>query len=206
MKHLIIFTHPNNQTSFNQAILEQTVKTGQKLGVETRVRDLYALDFNPILSWEELQAAQQKITPAEIRYEQELIDQSDLITLIYPLWWMGFPAILKGYLDRILSHGVAYKTENGVSEGLLHGKKIQQFITMGNNLQKYQERGFAQSLQNCLVDGLFNYCGVTDIDHSFFGDIHILDEQAKQHILQEVREKTVKNLTALLALQKEGIA
>lgn len=128
MKHLIIFTHPNNQTSFNQAILEQTVKTGQKLGVETRVRDLYALDFNPILSWEELQAAQQKITPAEIRYEQELIDQSDLITLIYPLWWMGFPAILKGYLDRILSHGVAYKTENGVSERLYMVKKYNNLL------------------------------------------------------------------------------
>lgn len=205
MKHLIIFAHPNNQTSFNQAILEQAIKASQEQGIETQVRDLYAIDFNPILSWEELQAAQQKITPAEIRYEQELIDQADLITLIYPLWWMGFPAILKGYLDRILSHGFAYKTENGVSVGLLHGKKMQQFITIGNNLQKYQELGFSQSLQNCLIDGLFNYCGITDIDHCLFGDIHILDEQTRQNILQEVREKTTQNLTALLALQQEKI-
>lgn len=47
-----------------------------------------------------MQAIYQEIIPAEVKFEHQLIEQVNLITLVYPLWWMGFPAILKGYLDR----------------------------------------------------------------------------------------------------------
>jgi len=100
MHHLIIFAHPNSQTSFNRAILEATLQASQQLDVHTVVRDLYTLNFNPILSWEEMQAIYQEIIPAEVKFEHQLIEQVNLITLVYPLWWMGFPALLKGYLDR----------------------------------------------------------------------------------------------------------
>ncbi|HDR0635569.1 NAD(P)H-dependent oxidoreductase [Pasteurella multocida] len=198
MHHLIIFAHPNSQTSFNRAILEATLQASQQLDVHTVVRDLYTLNFNPILSWEEMQAVYQEIIPAEVKFEHQLIEQANLITLVYPLWWMGFPAILKGYLDRVLSYGFAYKTENEQSVGLLGGKKMQHFITIGNNVEIYQNMGFAQSLKDCLVDGLFNYCGITDIQHELFGDIHLIDDHARHVMLQRVSEKTQENLTALL--------
>ncbi|HDR0673230.1 TPA: NAD(P)H-dependent oxidoreductase [Pasteurella multocida] len=198
MHHLIIFAHPNSETSFNRAILEATLQASQQLDVHTVVRDLYTLNFNPILSWEEMQAVYQEIIPAEVKFEHQLIEQANLITLVYPLWWMGFPAILKGYLDRVLSYGFAYKTENEQSVGLLGGKKMQHFITIGNNVEIYQNMGFAQSLKDCLVDGLFNYCGITDIQHELFGDIHLIDDHARHAMLQRVSEKTQENLTALL--------
>ncbi len=97
-----------------------------------------------------------------------------------------------------LSYGFAYKTENEQSVGLLGGKKMQHFITIGNNVEIYQNMGFAQSLKDCLVDGLFNYCGITDIQHELFGDIHLIDDHARHAMLQRVSEKTQENLTALL--------
>lgn len=196
MKHLIIFAHPNRQNSFNQAILNACLEESVAQGVETKVRDLYAMNFNPVLSLDELVGSKQQVVPKEIRQEQEMIDEADLITLIYPLWWMGYPAILKGYLDRILSHGFAYKTENGKSVGLLFGKKMQQFITIGNTTEKYQELGFDKSLKDCLVDGLFNFCGIQDIQHSLLDNIHGIDDNARQAMLQEVRKQTAKNLQA----------
>ncbi|MCW9718039.1 NAD(P)H-dependent oxidoreductase [Avibacterium sp. 21-599] len=202
MKHLIIFAHPNGQGSFNRSILDRVKSTSEKRAVETQVRDLYQLNFNPVISWNELQGANQGITPEEIRYEHQLIREADLITLVYPLWWMGFPAILKGYLDRVLSHGFAYKTENGQSVGLLQGKKMQQFITIGSNVEKYQQFGIDKSLRDCLVDGLFNFCGIKDIQHKFFGDIHIIDDNARQKMLEEVEQITSQNLTALLSTQE----
>ncbi|MFZ7158136.1 NAD(P)H-dependent oxidoreductase [Avibacterium gallinarum] len=197
MKHLIIFAHPNGQDSFNRSVLEAVVRSSQELNVETQVRDLYQLDFDPVISWAELQGANQGITPAEIREEHRLIREADLITLVYPLWWMGFPAILKGYLDRVLSHGFAYKTEDGQSVGLLQGKKMQQFITIGSNIEKYQQLGIDKSLRDCLVDGLFNFCGISDIQHCFFGDIHIIDDNARQQMLDDAAKITTQNLTAL---------
>lgn len=200
MKHLIISAHPNPQ-SFNRALVEEVIKATRQAGVETVVRDLYTLDFNPVLSWRELNASMEGIVPAEIKFEQKLITEADLITFIYPLWWMGFPAILKGYLDRVLSYGFAYQNENNISVGLLGHKKIQQFITMGNSIEKYQQLGFDKALKSCLVDGLFNFCGITDIQHDIFGNIHLLDETDRQTILISVFEKTFKNLTALLSFE-----
>lgn len=200
MKHLIISAHPNPQ-SFNRALVEEVIKATRQAGVETVVRDLYTLDFNPVLSWRELNASMEGIVPAEIKFEQKLITEADLITFIYPLWWMGFPAILKGYLDRVLSYGFAYQNENNISVGLLGNKKIQQFITMGNSIEKYQQLGFDKALKSCLVDGLFNFCGITDIQHDIFGNIHLLDETDRQTILISIFEKTFKNLTALLSFE-----
>ena len=200
MKHLIISAHPNPQ-SFNRALVEEVIKATRQVGAETVVRDLYTLDFNPVLSWSELNATMEGIFPAEIKFEQKLIAEAELITFIYPLWWMGFPAILKGYLDRILSYGFAYQNENGVSVGLLGNKKMQHFITMGNSIEKYQQLGFDKALKSCLVDGLFNFCGITDIQHDIFGNIHLLDEAGYQSVLTSVFEKTFKNLTALLSFE-----
>lgn len=194
MLHVIIYAHPNPH-SFTQAIVDAIAVQSKKSGCDTIIRDLYRLNFNPILSYQELYNTYQHIIPDEILYEQQLIQQADLITFAYPLWWMGFPAILKGYLDRVLSHGFAYKTEKGISEGLLSGKKLQQFILIGSNLAEYQQRGFTHSLKDTLVDGLFNYCGIYDIQHTIFDNIHLIDEQARQAILQQAARITQKNLT-----------
>lgn len=199
MNHLIIFAHPNSQKSFGHAIVERIVKASQQLGVETHLRDLYTMEFNPIISFEELQSANKGIIPAEIQQEHDFIRQADLITMVYPLWWMGFPAMLKGYLDRVLTHGFAYKTENGESKGLLQGKAMQQFITIGSSVAKYQECGVDKSLNHCLINGLFNYCGIENVDYTLFGDIHIIGDTARQAMLDEAAEKTTAKLTALLA-------
>lgn len=196
-KHLIIFAHPNGQSSLNHSILQQALEASHQLGVETQVRDLYRLNFQPILSQEEIQSSFQGIVPNEIVQEQNLIEQADLITLIYPLWWMGFPAILKGYIDRVFTYGFAYKTEGYASVGLLSSKKMQHFVTLGNAYEKYENLGFTHSLQDCLVDGLFNFCGITDIQHHLFGNVHSLTENAAQELLQQVFVQTQQNLTSL---------
>ncbi|WP_439257783.1 NAD(P)H-dependent oxidoreductase [Lonepinella sp. BR2271] len=195
-QHVIIFAHPNNN-SFTKALVDEVVKSSEQFGANTVVRNLYAMNFNPVLSQEEMQGAWQGIIPEEVLYEQKLIQQADLITLVYPVWWMGFPAMLKGYLDRVFTHGFAYQSSEQGSVGLLQGKKIQQFINIGNNVEAYQAKGFAQALDVCLVNGLFNYCGITDIDHQLFGDLYVISDQERKNMLTQVGEKTLQNLTAL---------
>lgn len=203
MNHLVILAHPNSTGSFGRAIADRVVQVSRQLGFETQLRDLYRMEFNPIITHEELQAANKGIIPQEVRYEHDLIRQADLITLVYPLWWMGYPAILKGYLDRVLSHGFAYKTENGESVGLLTGKQMQQFITIGSNVAKYKELGVDKSLDHCLVNGLFNYCGIQNVDYELFGDIHLIDDAARHAMLDIAEQKTHAKLTALLHVQTQ---
>ena len=190
--HLIIFAHPN-PNSFTKAIVERVVQATQTAGANVVIRDLYAMNFNPILSAAEMKGE----LSAEILQEQQYIREADLITLIYPVWWMGFPAILKGYLDRVLTHGFAYKTDETGSIGLIHGKKMQQFINIGSNVAEYQANGYAKGLDICLVNGLFNFCGIMDIEHYLFGSLYSITDIERQGMLEQVAEKTLKNLTAL---------
>ncbi|WP_116631634.1 NAD(P)H-dependent oxidoreductase [Pasteurella langaaensis] len=192
MNHLIIFAHPN-PNSFTKAMVEKVIEAGDPQQTKTIVRDLYQMNFNPVLNLTELNGE----LATDVLQEQQYIRDADLITLIYPLWWMGFPAILKGYLDRVLTHGFAYKTDENGSVGLIHGKKMQQFINIGSNETEYQNNGFADGLNVCLVNGLFNFCGITDIEHSIFGSLYGITHEQRQGILDEVKEKTRQNLTAL---------
>lgn len=190
--HLIIFAHPN-QNSFTRAMVDRVIAASEQAGANVILRDLYEMNFNPVLSAVEMKGE----LPSEILQEQQYIRDADFITLIYPLWWMGFPAILKGYLDRVLSHGFAYKTDAKGSVGLLQGKKIQQFINMGSNEAEYQANGYAKALDICLVNGLFNFCGITEIEHRLFGRLYGITDAERQAMLDDVAEKTVKNLTAV---------
>ena len=77
MNHLIIFAHPNSQKSFGRAIVDRIVKASQQLGVETHLRDLYTMKFNPIISFEELQSAikglfRQKFSKSMILFAKQI--------------------------------------------------------------------------------------------------------------------------------------
>jgi NAD(P)H dehydrogenase (quinone) len=122
MKHLVVYAHPHPE-SFNHAIMETIVQTLENKGHEVVVRDLYALDFQPVLKPEDTDAMKSGHIPEDIKTEQEFITQSDVITFIYPIWWAGLPAIIKGYVDRVFSYGYAYAYgEEGIIQ-LLKGKK-----------------------------------------------------------------------------------
>ena len=70
--------------------MDRVVKASQQLGVETHLRDLYTMEFNPIISFEELQSVNKGIIPAEIQQEHDFIRQADLITMVYPFMVDGF--------------------------------------------------------------------------------------------------------------------
>lgn len=191
--HLIIYTHPNID-SFNHAILDSVQQVSIDNKVNTVVRDLYALNFNPILNYSELQNTFHRTIAPDVLIEQDFWLNAKLITLIYPLWWMGFPAMLKGYLDRVLSYNFAYKNENGNSIGLLQGKKLQQFITIGNKYEEYEQRGYLKSLDDTLISGLFNFCGMSDTNHTIFADIHRISQQKRIDFINIAKKVTFTNL------------
>lgn len=123
MNHLIVFAHPH-QESFNRAILDTAVRALQTKGHEVHVRDLYQLGFNPVLTGEDTAEMKKGSTPADIQAEQAFITKADVITFVYPVWWTGLPAILKGYVDRVFAYGFAYQyNSQGGIDKLLAGKK-----------------------------------------------------------------------------------
>ncbi|MDG6896802.1 hypothetical protein A6A19_02010 [Actinobacillus delphinicola] len=197
MKHLIIFAHPDDKTSFNAAILNAVIKASHDKGVDVEIRDLYLMNFNPVLSHQEIVDSKQGIISQEIKNEQCLLEKAQLITLIYPLFLMGYPAILKGYLERILAHDGAYKLQKNTQSGIFAGKKIQEFITVANTEGKYHTLGFDKSLEDCLVNGLFHAWGTEDVRTQIFYNVHGGDDKTHHQMLEKVYFETEKNLDLL---------
>jgi NAD(P)H dehydrogenase (quinone) len=101
MRCLIIYCHPNPQ-SFTAAIRDRTILGLTAAGHETRVIDLYANDFNPVLSAQErADYHTPELNVANVAEHIEALRWCEALIFVYPTWWYGPPAMLKGWLDRV---------------------------------------------------------------------------------------------------------
>ncbi|MBO1512001.1 NAD(P)H-dependent oxidoreductase [Metabacillus bambusae] len=187
MKHLIVYAHPNPE-SLNHAILDKTVNALKKNGHEVVVRDLYELDFQPVLKPEDTEAMKAGNTPNDIKTEQEFVAEADVIIFIYPVWWTGLPAILKGYVDRVFAFGFAYSAgAEGVIK-LLEGKKGFIINTHGTPNEVYDEMGMTAGLKVTSDIGIFDFTGIEPVEHLLFGSIGYLDDEGYKDILMKVED------------------
>ncbi|SHK18322.1 NAD(P)H-dependent oxidoreductase [Thermocrinis minervae] len=189
MKALVIYAHPNPK-SFNHAILERVQKTLESLGVEYMVRDLYSVGFNPVLSAEDFISLQQGKVLEDVKREQDYIRSSDFLIFIFPMWWYSFPAILKGYIDRVFSYGFAYEERDSGLVGLLGDKKALFFVTLGGSQEDYKD--FAQCLKQTFSATL-GFCGVDVKGVEFFYSVPYVSDEERKGYLNKV-EEVLKNL------------
>lgn len=119
MKVLIISAHPS-PVSFVSFLSSEVSDEVQKNGHELRSHDLWAEEFNPVFSsYERLNHVGDVATKLqelpELRQHIEDLQWCDALVLVYPTWWSGQPAILKGWFDRVLMNGVAWILPEGAT-------------------------------------------------------------------------------------------
>jgi NAD(P)H dehydrogenase (quinone) len=167
MKHLVIYAHPNEQ-SLNGQLKEVVVGHLARNRHEVKVRDLYRLNFNPVLSLEDMAGQRIGKVNEDVKKEQDYIVWADCIIFIHPIWWTGLPAILKGYIDRVFSYGFAYRYDQGVQKGLLVGKQAVIINTHGKSHTEYHDLGMDKALSLTSDKGIYTYCGLKVRQHFFF--------------------------------------
>ena len=195
MNHLILSAHPSPH-SFSNYLAKQLASKYKELGWEVTMRDLYKINFNPVLSASDLSKMKSGETPADIKVEQELIAKADLISVIYPLWWASFPAVLKGYIDRVLTNGFAFRYSAQGAIGLLTDKKVVLHTTMGNTVEEYEEKGLIDAFRASQGHEVFTYCGMQVIDHLFYPQITLADEKQRDHFLEVALEAYSAEITS----------
>lgn len=186
MKHLIIYSHPN-PASFNHAILETARKALEANGGEVAVRDLYAVNFDPALKGSDFEMLMSGNVPADINKEQDYIRWADNMVFIYPIWWVGMPAMIKGYIDRVFTPGFAFSIGANGIEKLLTGKKGVIFNTQGQPGEYYEACGMFDSLKKTSDFGIFEFCGIDITHHLFFPSVPYVDDAARKGYLEEVK-------------------
>jgi putative NADPH-quinone reductase len=164
MNLVLVLCHPR-PGSFNHQLASKAREVLQNAGHTVIFHDLYAEGFDPVLTASEL--ARHYSFDEEIqRHSSDLVEASGLI-IFHPDWWGQPPALLKGWVDRVLRPGVAYEYEGEEflrkkKEPLLGGKKGLVFCT-----SDAAEGQATQQLQRLWVDGILGFCGMEASCHVF---------------------------------------
>ena len=135
MRALVVYCHPR-ETSFTAAVRDVVVEKLQGVGAEIRITDLYARQFDPVLSAPEHEGyldCPENCAP--VQSDVDDIQWCDTLIFVYPTWWYGLPAVLKGWLDRVFLPDVAFlmpDSENAtIRRGLDHVTRLGVFTTCG---------------------------------------------------------------------------
>ena len=190
MRVLTILAHPH-PGSFNHAIAEAAVAALEASGHEVVFHDLYAEGFDPLLSSNEIPKGA-RIDEALARHCRDLAEAEGII-VVHPNWWGMPPAILKGWVDRVVRPGVAYEflegdSGEGVPRGLLRVRKALVFNTTNTGARREQE-AFGDPLQTLWKNCIFGLCGVEDFSRKSYGVVVTSTEAERRAWLDDVRQR-----------------
>ena len=122
--------------------------------------------------------------------ERALLADADVFAFVYPLWFNGPPAILKGYVDRVFGMGFGFTPAFGGTDPALRGRRLISFTTSGAPDAWVQDTGAMDALRRLFDDHLAGVCGLEVVDHVHFGGMvsGITDEAFDDEVQQTVPE------------------
>jgi len=200
MRVLIVLAHPERD-SFNGMLARQAETRLSGLGHDVVVSDLYALGFDPIsdrrnflttldsrrldLQAEESLASKSDGYVLPLQAEMDKLAWCDLLILQFPLWWLGPPAILKGWIDRVLAIGRAYGGGRWFDEGFFVGKRAMCVLTTGGPAALYSKDGACGAMDEILLPlnrGTLGFVGFTVLEPVvFYGPRRWMSEAECNH-------------------------
>jgi len=189
MKISVILAHPR-PGSFNHAIADTAAAALAANGYTVLFHDLYAERFDPVLPDAEI-ARDAEVDPAIAQHSRE-IAEADGIIIVHPNWWGQPPAILKGWVDRVIRPGTAYRfregdTGEGVPIGLLRAQAAIVFNT-GNTPLSRENEVFGDPLENLWKTCIFSFCGVPRFHRRLFTVVVTSTEEERRAWLRNVRD------------------
>lgn len=190
VQHVLILGHPQ-AGSFNHAIASRYAEVARSNRQKVEVRDLYAMKFDPLLRDIERPQRRPGVSSPDVRDEIALIERSDVITFVYPLWFGTPPAIIKGYIDRVF--GAAFMLSDLDVErqaGSFVGKPLCLFTSSASTGPWLDEQGVMSSLHQSFghyLASVFRFSRT-----HFFHAASVIDgmgnAQAEQHLF-DVEQK-----------------
>lgn len=165
MSNLLIYlAHPNPE-SLNADTANGMAEALRGRGHAVTVRDLYRLDFDPRLSLTDFQLLGAGDLAPAVREEQQHIAAADGILFVYPVWWWGYPAMLKGLIDRVFTKGFAWDYGEAGVVGKLTGKRMFIAATHGGPRELYEQMGVdPEALHDPLRIGTLGFCGAAEVE------------------------------------------
>lgn len=200
MNVFIIYAHPEPK-SFNGAMRDTAVDVLTAAGHAVRVSDLIAMDFKAVtdardfprradpaqlvVTSEQRSAFDNGSTSPDIATEHEKVTWADHIIFQFPMWYYGFPAIMKGWFDRVLSEGFAHAPPRWFDNGLMAGKRAMLSLTTNGKPDGYREGGRHGTMELLLwpIHNSLRFCGFDVLPPFAAYDVVRSDAAHRQEVL-----------------------
>ncbi|SCC79385.1 NAD(P)H dehydrogenase (quinone) [Bifidobacterium commune] len=197
-KFLAITANPDPE-SLTQYIGKAFLEGAASKGADTEFVDLHAVGFDPRYTIaDRTQYLDEGPMPDDVAQMQRKIADADVIAMVCPIYWFTMPAMMKGFVDRVLCRHFGYNRDG--SKSAIADKKFRFIALTGSSKDWYRESGMHESLYNQVVNYMFHqYCGVNDADLVYVDDLNMGDgsqparEAASEHI------QRIKKLGASMA-------
>jgi NAD(P)H dehydrogenase (quinone) len=218
MNVLIVHAHPEPR-SFNTALRDHSVKIFDDLGHAVKVSDLYRMGFNPVAgpadfgdradpdylvyALEQRHGHETETLAADITAEIDKLMWCDLLILHFPLYWFSVPAILKGWIDRVLISGLTYGGRRFYDRGGLKGKRAMLTLTLGGREHMLDSdaaiHGRLDGMLKPLLQGTLAYTGMTVLPPFVAWHVPYVDDATRAGYLDAYGER-LRALDALAPL------
>jgi len=216
MQAHIVLSHPD-PASFNAHLAQVARRSLEAQGWSVSVSDLYAMDFDPCeraehytarrqperfdVQLEQRHASEQATIPAIVAAEIERLDRADLLILQYPMWWHLPPAMLKGWLDRVLIFGEVYASQKRFENGRFVGKRAMLSVTVGTSEDTYAFDGRSGDIDLLLwpVNFSLAYVGYTVLSPFVAYGVEAGLRYSDASVVETQLKRVEANLTLALA-------
>lgn len=173
MKVLVLDGHPDAQ-SLCRGLADAYAEGARAGGHHVARLDLRALSFSPNLAHG--YRARTELEP-DLQAAQRAILEAEHLVWVFPTWWGGAPALLKGFLDRTLLPGFAFRYRDGSKrvDGLLAGRSARLLVTM-DAPSWFDRFVYAGSSRRAMERAVLRFCGVRPVRTSVFDEVRYADE------------------------------
>jgi NAD(P)H dehydrogenase (quinone) len=207
MHALLVYAHPE-PTSFTAALKDVAFDTLASAGHAVEISDLYAENFNPVAGRHDFTAvanaerfhyqSEQEhafktgtFAPDLVR-EQQRVARADLMVWIYPIWWGGVPAIMKGWFERVLAFGFAYADGCRYDKGYFKNKRGILCLATGGTRQRFSREGVYGDIDQVLWPTqrlMIEYMGIAPLEPFVAYGAPRIDDEGRQAYLQQWRTR-----------------
>jgi NAD(P)H dehydrogenase (quinone) len=212
MKILYVYAHPEPK-SFNGALKDTALDILREKGHEVKLSDLYAMKFDPVLKasdfterkkpdvfkpfFEAIQASKTGAFTPDIKEEMKKVKWADLLIFQFPIFFTSMPAIMKGWIDRVLAPGFGFNpvTNSAYDTGLFKGKSAMLVTTTGAPKEMYSEGGahgdlnkHLESITHCI----FEYMGMEVLPSHIIFEASVMSREKGAEELETYRKKLLE--------------
>ena len=196
IRHVVVLGHPAPD-SLNHQVAETYCEMVRRCGQEAVLRDLYASGFDPLLKADERPGYGTGAHAPDVAAELDALEGVRALVFVYPIWFGSPPAIIKGYVDRVLSAGFGPReVKAGAAHPLLAGARLMTFSSSATTMPWLSERGQWISLRQAFDNYLTGVFAMREARRRHFDAVV---EGSKERFILQMLEDVRQDATALCA-------